>query len=301
MSAGSKLARLQRWVPIGFLAAALASGSLLWSWSPVWAVVVALLVAFAYAVVLGVEFLLMRLASRGDPTPAPSVAQLISAWGREVVQDAVVFGWRQPFEWRRVPDQLLGTPGVSGIVFIHGFVCNRGFWTPWMREARARGHAFVAVNLEPVFCSIDDYGQIVGEAVRAVTKATGRPPLLVCHSMGGLAARAWLRQDAGRTPVAHVITIGTPHRGTWLARFSRLSNGRQMRIGCDWIAALPGAEPEAARRFTCWYSNCDNVVFPPSMATLPGADNRLVEGAAHVDLAFRPAVLDYTFALAARL
>jgi pimeloyl-ACP methyl ester carboxylesterase len=301
MPASSKLARLQRWAPIGILAAALLSGALLWSWSPIAAVVVALLVALAHGIVLALEFLLLRLASRGDPTPTPSVSQLVSAWAREVVQDAVVFGWRQPFDWQRVPDHLQGAAGVAGIVFIHGFVCNRGFWTPWMREARNRGHAFVAVNLEPVFCSIDDYCQIIDEAVRAVSRATGRPPMLVCHSMGGLAARAWLRQDGGRTPVAHVVTVGTPHGGTWLARFSRLPSGRQMRVGCDWLAALPGAEPDAARLFTCWYSNCDNVVFPPSTATLPAADNRLLEGAAHVDLAFRPTVVEHTFALAARL
>lgn len=301
MPPSSQLARLQRWALIGLLAAALVALVLLWPWSPVAAVVVAVLLVFAYAGVLALEFLLLRVAGRRDPAPRPSASQLVSAWAREVVQDAVVFGWRQPFDWRRVPDHLQGAPGATGIVFIHGFICNRGFWTPWLQQARARGHAFVAVNLEPVFCSIDDYCESIGKAVQAVTRATGRPPLLVCHSMGGLAARAWLRHDGGRTPVAHVVTIGTPHQGTWVARFSRLPNGRQMRIGCDWLAGLPGAEPDAARLFTCWYSNCDNVVIPPSTATLPAADNRLFEGAAHVDLAFRPAVVEHTFALAARL
>ena len=301
MLASSKLARLQRWALLGLLAAAVASAVLLWPRSPIGAVVVALLIAFLHAGVLALEFLLLRLATRGDPTPEPSARQLVSAWAREVVDDAVVFGWRQPFDWRREPDCLEGTPGTTGIVFIHGFVCNRGFWTPWLRQARARGHAFMAVNLEPVFCSIDDYCRTIDEAVQTVTRATGRPPLLVCHSMGGLAARAWLRHDGGRTPVAHVVTIGTPHRGTWLARFSRLPNGRQMRVGCDWLNALPGADPDAARLFTCWYSNCDNVVFPASAATLPAADNRFFEGAAHVDLAFRSAVVEHTFALAARL
>jgi hypothetical protein len=53
--------------------------------------------------------------------------------------------------------------------------------------------------------------------------------------------------------------------------------------------------------FTCWYSNCDNVVFPASTATLEGADNRLIAGAGHIDLAFRDDVMAHTFALAARL
>jgi triacylglycerol lipase len=33
---------------------------------------------------------------------------------------------------------------------------------------------------------------------------------------------------------------------------------------------------------------------------LPGADNRFLPGAAHVDLAFRPEVIEHTFTLAQR-
>jgi triacylglycerol esterase/lipase EstA (alpha/beta hydrolase family) len=132
-----------------------------------------------------------------------------------------------------------------------------------------------------------------------MTQAAGKPPVLVCHSMGGLVARAWLRrqQDAGR--VARVITIGSPHGGTWIARFSRVPNGRQMRIGGDWLNAL--GPPRDPASFTCWYSNCDNVVFPASTATIAGADNRFLPGAGHIDLAFRPEVMAHTFDLVASL
>ncbi|HYD77412.1 esterase/lipase family protein [Ramlibacter sp.] len=301
MASRSRLAWLQRVSTLLVLGGAFAWLLLSWDRSPGWALAGALAIACFHAGVLGLEFLLLPLASRGDPTPRASLAELFKAWVQEVGFATRVFGWRQPFAWRREPDELRGEPGLVGIVFVHGFLCNRGFWTPWLREARARGHAFVAVNLEPVFCSIDDYCDTIEQAVARLEAATGRPPLLVCHSMGGLAARAWLRRSEGWARVAHVVTIGTPHRGTWLARFSRMPNGRQMRIGCDWIAALPGAEPHVGRLFTCWYTNCDNIVFPPSTATLPGADNRLLSGAAHVDLAFRPALVEEVFALARRL
>ena len=297
----SRLAWLQRTTVLIVLTAALAWLVLIWSRSPGWAIAGALAILFGHAWLLAFEFLLMPLASRGDPAPRASPGQLFGAWLREVAFATRVFGWRQPFAWRREPDHLQGEPGIIGIVFVHGFLCNRGFWTPWLREARARGHAFVAVNLEPVFCSIDDYCDTIEQAVVRVQAVTGRSPLLVCHSMGGLAARAWLRRKHGRDRVAHVVTIGSPHHGTWLARFSRVPNGRQMRVGCDWLPALPGDEPEAARLFTCWYTNTDNIVFPPTTAALPGADNRLLPGAAHVELAFRPQLVREVFALAGRL
>jgi pimeloyl-ACP methyl ester carboxylesterase len=174
-------------------------------------------------------------------------------------------------------------------------MCNRGFWTPWLARLRERGHAYVAVNLEPPFGPIDACVHVVEDAVRRMTQATGEPPVLVCHSMGGLVARAWLRTTMPQR-VRHVVTIGSPHRGTWLGRFSGTASGRQMRLDSDWVRAL-AADPSAHARFTCWYSDCDNVVFPPSTATLPGADNRFVPGIAHVELAFHPRVMAHAFAL----
>jgi pimeloyl-ACP methyl ester carboxylesterase len=297
MPATSSLARLQQGLVAGLLLAASLWLAAWWSARPVLAVAGALAILFAHVIILGLEFLILVHVRRGDPTPPASAMQLVLAWVRESIQDVRVFGWRQPFRWRRWPDHLEGSPGRRGIVFVHGFICNRGIWTPWLARARAGGHPFAAVNLEPVFGSIDDYVRTLDAAVRRVRAASGQPPVLVCHSMGGLAARAWLRRQHRAGAVAHVVTIGTPHHGTWLARFSRVPNGRQMRMDGEWLRDVGTADPEAAKLFTCWYGNCDNVVLPPSTATLAGADNRLVEGAAHVDLAFRPEVVEGTFAL----
>ena len=299
MQPRSALARLQQVTTFSLHAAAFAWLGWHWQRSPGTALAGFALIAFGYALFLGLEFIALYFVSRRDSTPAPNWADIGRAWAGEVVTAPRVFCWRQPFRWNEEPDHLEGKQlaGRRGAVFIHGFVCNRGFWTPWLRALRSRGHAFAAVNLEPVFGSIDDYVPIIDAAVQQVTRATGLPPVLVCHSMGGLAARAWLRagRDDGR--VAHVITIGTPHRGTWLGRFSHLANGRQMRLQSEWLGELAlYATEERHAAFTCWYSNCDNIVFPTSTATLPGADNRLVRGEAHVDLAFNPEVMAHSLA-----
>lgn len=291
------LARLQQATTLGLLA--LAAGWFAWfaargRWG--WAVLGALLIVLGYALFLGVEMLLLAWQHGDDPSPRASAAQLLRAWWGEVRTAPQVFCWRQPFRSQALPD-LLGpeSAGRTGVVLVHGFVCNRGLWNPWMRELRRRGIPHVAVNLEPVFGSIDDYPPHIDAAVRQVAMATGRPPLVVAHSMGGLAVRRWWAGHGAGTPLARVITIGSPHAGTWLARFGATHNGRQMRRGGDWLAELAsaerlarGAQPYAS--FTCFYTHCDNIVFPPSTATLPGADNRHVPGCAHVDLVFQPAV-----------
>ena len=300
----STLANLLRWILLGLLAGAAIWMVWFWQRSPWIAAAGFALIAVAYSGALAFEFFLLRRVNRGDPVPRADCTALARAWLAETLQAPRVFGWRQPFRWHVIPDRLAceaGFSGRRGVVFIHGFVCNRGFWTPWLRLLRESGHPFAAVNLEPVFGSIDDYVSIVEQAVAAVTLASGLPPVVVCHSMGGLAARAWLRAGPNGARAHHVVTIGTPHGGTWLARWSRVANGRQMALASDWLRQLDNDSAALVLPpFTCWYSNCDNVVFPSSTATLAGARNRLVVGAAHVGLAFHPKVMAATLSLLQR-
>lgn len=301
------IARLQKSMMFAMLVCALAGW---WCWYPespalAWAAVL------FFPVVLGgllaLQMLLASLVGRTDPTPRPHPLDWLRAWAGEGWAALQVFAWRQPFRANALPDRTdapvdqHGQPiatGQRGVVFIHGFMCNRGFWTPWMQRLQRSGHAYCAVSLEPVWGSIDDYMPTLDAAVGSLWRATGQAPMLVCHSMGGLAVRAWLRQAPAWAQQCRVVTIGTPHRGTWLARFGHSPNGRQMRVGSDWQMALASKEPAAqAARFVCWYSACDNIVFPPSTATLPGADNRFVRDAGHVQLAFLSHVISDTLAL----
>jgi pimeloyl-ACP methyl ester carboxylesterase len=287
------LARLQQAMTLGLLALVLGWAVVAWQQgAPAWMPVGALLVVGLYAAFMALEFMLVAWVHRDDPAPRASAGQLLRAWWGEVTTAPGVFCWRQPFRWDAVPDEP-GRPGQRGLVLIHGFVCNRGLWTPWLRRLQAQGRPFVAVNLEPVFGSIEAYADTIDAAVRTLEQGTGLPPVLVCHSMGGLAARAWLRRFQADARVHRVITIGTPHHGTWLGRFGQMPNTRQMRLRSDWLAALAHEEPPSRyARFTCFYGHCDNIVFPASTATLPGADNRHLEGTAHVHMAFHPAVWD---------
>lgn len=290
-------ARWQQALSLTLLCAAAAW--LVWQWprSPAMALAGLAVLALWSLAWLGLQFALMWYVNRGDPAPRAGRWQCLRAWWAEAGVATLLFGWRQPFRHAACPDWLPappagGAPG-RGVVLVHGFMCNRGIWNPWMRRLRARGHAHVAVTLEPVLGSIDGYVAQIDDAVRRVTAATGRAPVLLCHSMGGLAARAWLRAVPGADARVHrVITLGTPHGGTWAARWSHACNGQQMRLDSDWLRQLAQAEPAQRRAlFTCWYSNCDNIVFPASTAALAGADNRFIAGVAHLQMVDAPAVV----------
>ena len=251
-----------------------------------WLVAIAWLLVFAHVLVMALEFALQAWFNRSDPAPRATARRAAARLGRRSPSAR----WRCsagacPFAravlptssataWRRRDAQ-----GRRGVILVHGFVCNRGIWNPGCGACTTLGVPCIALNLEPLFGSIDRYAPLIEDAVRRLTQATGRAPLLVAHSMGGLAVRAWLRDFDGDARMHGVVTVGSPHRGTWLARFGHAPNAREMRLDGPWLRALAAAEPpERYRRFTCFYSHCDNIVLPCSAATLPGADNRHLRG-----------------------
>ena len=259
-----------------------------------WVAVGLLVALLPTAPVLAVEFILLAVAGRDPAAPRASAVDLLRAWAGEVAAAWRVFSRDQPLFADAEPD-VPATPGRTGVLLVHGYFCNRGVWRPWLPRLRALGVPCTALTLEPAFGRIDDWVPVIERAAADLQRRTGRPPLVVAHSMGGLATRAWLAAQpdaaAADARVRHVITIGTPHQGTWMARFGHTPNARQMRLGGRWLAALAQAEAPARRtRFTCFYGHADNIVFPATTATLAGADNLHLPAVAHVAMVQHPAV-----------
>jgi triacylglycerol esterase/lipase EstA (alpha/beta hydrolase family) len=247
---------------------------------------------------LAAEMLLaQRVAARHD-APRATVLDLVRAVLREWRESTLIFGWRMPWRSQAIEDHLPQTSrGLRGVVFIHGYICNRGMWNPMMKRLLKLDRAFAAVSLEPVFASLDEYVPQVERAVRRMEMATGLAPVIVAHSMGGLVARAWLRSRAshrrsdGTEEAARLITIGTPHRGTWLAGFARTPNAREMRIGSPWLTALAAREPPTLPNLiTSWWSECDQIVYPPPTGVYPGSEAKQLRGTGHIALTAREEV-----------
>jgi triacylglycerol lipase len=282
------LARLQRFTTLSLIFwAGLWAAWAISKGHPLWAAAGAALVLLGYAAILAVEFVWMHQQNRDDPAPRATVFQVLRAWWKEVITAPLVFCWQQPFRSQRFVDTPLNAvANKTAVLLVHGFVCNRGLWNPWLGRLQQQGVPFCAVNLEPPWASIDDYANTIDMAIRRLHAATGQPVLLVAHSMGGLAIRAWLRRSGADDLVQHVITIGSPHQGTWLARFAFTRNGQQMQRNSAWLEELAATEATARRaKFTCFFSHCDNIVFPASTASLPGANNVHLSGCAHVHMA----------------
>ena len=288
------LARIQQLITLTLACGAIVAFAAGIHYGHVWLGIafVALVVA-GYAGVLAIEFWLLQRSHSRASADRPRFGQLVRAWANEVLVAPRVFLWQQPFRTAGEPDHLPeGARGRRGVVLVHGFFCNRGLWNPWLRRLRSAGVPFAAVNLEPVLGSIDDYAQTVAAAAASVEAATGLAPVIVAHSMGGLAVRAWLCRNS-EARVHRLITIASPHAGTRLAGRGHGRNVVQMRHGGDWLTQLARDDKATSRtQVVCFWSHCDNIVVPSRSATLAGADNRHLAGTPHVAMVFHPAVIE---------
>ena len=205
-----------------------------------------------------------------------------------------VFTLRQP--WRRqAPDVLAADSGAAAaipVLLVHGYLCNHRLWDTAAPQLRAHGHTLLALDLEPVFTSIDDYAAAIAQGIARLRAATGAPQVaLVGHSMGGLAIRAYVRAH-GLAQVAGIVTLGTPHAGTRLARATRTPNGRQMQWHSDWLQTLAAQEGKDLRaRLRIAITAQDNIVYPQRAQTLAGVTPTVFTGMGHLQLALHPAVL----------
>jgi triacylglycerol esterase/lipase EstA (alpha/beta hydrolase family) len=192
-----------------------------------------------------------------------------------------------------------GDPAIAPVLLIHGYGCNSGYWHSMSRALRRAGISHHALDLEPVFAGIDEFVPQVHLAIEAICRRSGHDRLIiVAHSMGGLVARAYLREH-GAARIAKIVTLGTPHRGTGLANFGLGPNSAQMRWNgsaaagqCSaWLRELGSREDPALRKlFVSLYSHQDNIVSPQLSSHLPGAVNVELHGIGHVALALHPRV-----------
>lgn len=261
-----------------------------YGWHPVLALLAAASVPVLFdASVLAFQFAIGAWFRRDDPPQARyPLTQSVRAWAGEVVSSLRTFLYAQI----RYRNWTLPSPPHAQrvpVLLVHGYFCNRGIWHPFARWLAARGHPVDSVNLEPVFAPIENYPPIVAQGVRRLLERTGASRVAVVgHSMGGLVVRAYLDRY-GNDAVCSVVTLGSPHRGTWLARFGIGRNVAQMHPASAWLRELEAREAEGAATripFTTIITAHDNIVVPQATQTLDGASKRVIAGRGHVSLAY---------------
>ena len=109
---------------------------------------------------------------------------------------------------------------ATPILFVHGIIDTHSIFTSMERALRRRGFSDL---------SWFDYGLLTSDvrraaadfatAVERLTADSGYERIhIIGHSLGGLIARYYVQCMGGYERVRTLITLGTPHAGTELAR-----------------------------------------------------------------------------------
>lgn len=251
------------------------------------------LIVLAVCVALTTVAVALSFATAAAATRASGAPLKMAAWRRAFLKELRHFcgAWLSMIIEGLLPEATdtraphRSTAECRPVLLLHGLGCNRGVWRPLLARLRAAGFAPVrAINLQPC-------GDLQNQAARAAQElrllaqqAEGRAVDVVAHSMGGLVARAMLRLVEPYR-IGRIVTIGTPHQGTQLARWLPCAGARQMRPDSSWLRAL---NAEQAGRLPVpllgIYSLEDNIVVPASSAAWGGAQPYALHGLGHFGL-----------------
>ncbi len=180
---------------------------------------------------------------------------------------------------------------ATPILLVHGIIDNHSIFALLERALRRRGFSDL---------SWFDYGLLTrdvrqaavdfGAAVENLTSESGYERIhVVGHSLGGLIARYYVQRMGGHEHVRTLITLGTPHAGTELARIGQLMPlVRQLRPTSDLIRELAEPAPGIRTRFLAFYSDLDHLILPSRNARIEHPDllarNVGVSGIGHLSL-----------------
>ena len=215
---------------------------------------------------------------------ARAVAALVAReWTSVLYNNFVLLSW-ESFALRADPPRRPAPH--PAVLMVHGYFSNRGYFRPLVRALESQGVGPIFTpNFPAAFASIEDFAASLAREIDAIAAGTGQRVVLVCHSMGGLAARAYLCQH-GAARVAKLVTIASPHHGTLHASFGAGANARQMRRGSRFIDQVCAKEGDRgpACPVTSIYTPHDNLVAPQDTSRLAWAKNIALPGFGHLDI-----------------
>ncbi|MEO5745799.1 MAG: alpha/beta fold hydrolase [Terracoccus sp.] len=176
------------------------------------------------------------------------------------------------------------------ILLVHGMVDNRSIFTVLRRGLKRRGFGRIeTINYSIFTGDIRVAAAQLGQEVERLVEETGYERIhVIGHSMGGLIARYYVTRLGGDEHVHTLVTLGTPHQGSYLAYLWNNSLTRQLRPGSALLTELAGPVRDCKTRFIAYSSDLDQVVVPGRFAALRheslNVHNISLHGVGHMSL-----------------
>ncbi|MDN5790787.1 MAG: alpha/beta fold hydrolase [Micrococcales bacterium] len=183
------------------------------------------------------------------------------------------------------------------ILLVHGFVDNRSVFTVLRRGLRRRGFGRIeTINYSILTGDVRTAAADLGAEVERLVAETGYERIhVIGHSMGGIIARYYVTRLGGDRHVHTLVTLGTPHAGTYSAYGWPSGVTRQLRPGSSLIKEMQQPIRDCQTRFIAYWSDLDQIMLPPRNAALHHDDlnvhNIELHGVGHMSLPITRAVV----------
>jgi triacylglycerol lipase len=243
----------------------------------------------------------MSYLNKSDTPPEHriNIFQGLRLYFSEFKATMMTSSWMMPF--RTLEKYHAKKSDQLPVLLVHGYASNSGQWYPLSQRLKSENITHHALDMEPPFDQLDTYIPFVQKSIAMLCEQSKcEKVVIVTHSMGGLVMRAYLRKHGGAR-IAKIITLGTPHHGTALAKFGKGLNCVQMQWNgkvqpgspSEWLQQLASEEnPDHRQLIVSMYSHHDNIIAPQSSSYLSGAKNLAFHGIGHVALLFNRNVQD---------
>ena len=197
----------------------------------------------------------------------------------------------------------LPADGFRPLVFVHGLGGHPGNFfalkTYFAARGRTRGYVVDFGNASSFEVMAGHLRDVLDEVVARNALDPGATVDIVAHSMGGLIARFVLEDPEYRVRIANLVTLGTPHVGSHLARLASTELTLALRPGSEILRMLERQEfwgTADAPLLTAFWSRADTVVLPAESAQFERGRTVEVAGVTHYGYLIQPSVWREVFA-----
>ena len=177
------------------------------------------------------------------------------------------------------------------VVLIHGYLSTPSHWLFHKLKLKRAGYGDVLrFYYNPFSGTLTDWAGSLAQTVEE--RFPSRTVIFAGHSLGGLVAiRAASMMPEGR--VTKVVTMGSPIKGTLMARFALTPVARQLTRDSPVIVEIGKEIKSLKAELVCCWSRWDTVIVPPRSAAPEEGDCVELDGLGHSGYCFDSRVLSH--------
>ncbi len=181
------------------------------------------------------------------------------------------------------------------IILVHGLAGHPSNFRAIERYfTHVAGRQSRAIDLRNLAC-LDEMAEKLRQTIADLSGSNGdgtpKKVELITHSMGGIVARLAMEDRDTRARVATLITMGTPHNGTHLARLADTPRTLDLRPGSPIMERLASQDfwdaSEGPQLIALW-SQSDTTILPATSAQWEAAQTHQMAGFTHLSFLLSP-------------